>query len=286
MRFREAEPCSEFWGRRPYGMVLSWQTQLASGPDRPICRTSHRLYSLSTTIFPCAESLDALIRFEGWGIETFASAEEFLARPRALAPCCLILDVNLSNLNGLDLQEQVTCGRAAVPIIFITGHGDIPMTVRAMKAGGVNSLIKPFGDHALLNAVRQALKRGPKRGEPGSWKWRNSASVTNCSVDASKKLWSSPCPDCPTSKSHIASEFSEITVKAHRGKVMRKMDAASFAELINIAARLGIGLQHAALHAPASSCGASRGRCSPQFDNQSGIALVGFCAGSGDTIVQ
>ena len=104
------------------------------------------------------ESLEALIRFVGWQPETFASAEEFLARSRPLAPSCLVLDVSLPELNGLELQKLIAPDRIDLPIIFITGHGDIPMTVQAMKAGAVEFLTKPFTDDALLGAIRQALE--------------------------------------------------------------------------------------------------------------------------------
>ena len=104
------------------------------------------------------ESLELLIRCEGWQPETFASAQEFLARPRVLAPSCMILDVSLPGLNGLDLQKRIAVDRIEMPIIFITGHGDVPMTVQAMKAGAVEFLTKPFSDEVLLNAIRYALE--------------------------------------------------------------------------------------------------------------------------------
>src|SRR6266849_3960515 len=99
------------------------------------------------------ESLELLIRCAGWPPETFASAREFLARPRALVPSCLVLDVSLPGLNGLELQKQVAVERTDMPIIFITGHGNVPMTVQAMKAGAVEFLTKPFGDEVLLDAI-------------------------------------------------------------------------------------------------------------------------------------
>src|SRR5271155_1942706 len=105
------------------------------------------------------ESLEALICTEGWRPETFASAQDFLARPRVFVPSCLILDVSLPGLNGLDLQKRVAVDRTDMPIIFITGHGDVPMTVRAMKAGAVEFLTKPFGDDILLGAIRHAIAR-------------------------------------------------------------------------------------------------------------------------------
>src|SRR5450432_3520024 len=105
------------------------------------------------------ESLESLIRFEGWQPEAFASAQEFLARPRVFVPSCLVLDVSLPGLNGLDLQKRVAVERIDMPIIFITGYGDVPMTVQAMKAGAVEFLTKPFSDDVLLSAIRLAIAR-------------------------------------------------------------------------------------------------------------------------------
>src|SRR6202021_363025 len=105
------------------------------------------------------ESLELLIRCEGWQPETFGSAQEFLSRPRTLVPSCLVLDISLPGLNGLDLQKQVAVERSEMPIIFITGYGDVPKTVQAMKAGAVEFLTKPFSDDVLLSAIRQAVER-------------------------------------------------------------------------------------------------------------------------------
>jgi FixJ family two-component response regulator len=105
------------------------------------------------------ESLELLIGCAGWQAETFASAQEFLARPRVFAPSCLVLDVSLPDLNGLDLQKRITGDRMDMPIIFITGYGDVPMTVQAMKAGAVEFLTKPFSDDVLLSAIRLAMER-------------------------------------------------------------------------------------------------------------------------------
>src|SRR3954447_17955150 len=105
------------------------------------------------------ESLELLIKFAGWQPEMFASAEEFLVRPRTATPSCLILDVSLPALNGLELQKLMGADRVDMPIIFITGHGDVPMTVQAMKAGAVEFLTKPFDDEVLLSAIRHAIKR-------------------------------------------------------------------------------------------------------------------------------
>src|ERR1700744_6008093 len=105
------------------------------------------------------ESLEALIRLEGLEVQTFRSAQEFLAHPRTSAPSCMVLDVSLPGLNGLELQKRVSVEQRGMPIIFITGHGDIPMTVQAMKAGAVEFLTKPFPDEVLLDAIRNALER-------------------------------------------------------------------------------------------------------------------------------
>lgn len=105
------------------------------------------------------ESLELLIQTEGWQTQTFASAEEFLARPRAGVPSCLVLDVNLPDLNGLELQRRIAGDRIHMPIIFVTGFGDIPMTVQAMKAGAIEFLTKPFGDEVILSAIRNAIQR-------------------------------------------------------------------------------------------------------------------------------
>lgn len=183
------------------------------------------------------ESLEMLIQHEGWEVETFVSAQEFLARPRDLAPSCLILDISLPGLNGLELQKRVAVERRDMPIIFITGHGDIPMTVQAMKAGAVEFLTKPLRDELLVNAIRSALDRSKafldRDAETQSLKWRY-ASLTTRERDV-MALVVTGLPN-----KQIGSELgiSEITVKAHRGNTMRKMKAESLPELVNMAARL------------------------------------------------
>jgi FixJ family two-component response regulator len=184
------------------------------------------------------ESLDALLIFAGWEARVFATAKGFLTAPPATGPSCLVLDVSLPDLNGLDLQERIANNRADMPIIFITGDGDIPMAVRAMKAGAVEFLTKPFADDVLLDAIRAALIR-------------SRATLAQAAEQQSlrDRYESLSCREREV-MAHIVTGrlnkqvgaqlgISEITVKAHRGRVMEKMKANSFAELVRMSATLG-----------------------------------------------
>jgi FixJ family two-component response regulator len=185
------------------------------------------------------ESLELLIRCEGWQPETFASAREFLACPRGLVPSCLVLDISLPGLSGLDLQKHVAVERPDMPIIFITGYGDVPMTVQAMKAGAVEFLTKPFSDDVLLSGIRQALERSETAlGHEAVMRTLRDryASLTGREREVMALVVAGLL------NKQVGSDLgiSEITVKAHRGRMMQKMKADSLADLVNMAGRLGM----------------------------------------------
>ena len=185
------------------------------------------------------ESLELLIRFEGWQPETFASAEEFLARPRVSTPSCLVLDVSLPDLNGLELQKLIATDRVDMPIIFITGHGDIPMTVQAMKAGAIEFLTKPIDDESLLTAIRNAIKRS----EAALEKHAELQALRKCQESLTvreREVMRLVVSGMLNKQIGLRLGISEITVKAHRGKMMQKMKADSVADLVKMAVRLGL----------------------------------------------
>jgi len=188
------------------------------------------------------ESLDLLIASAGWKVKTFASATEFLAHPSAPVPSCLVLDLSLPGLNGLELQKRISGERADLPIIFITGHGDVPKTVQAMKAGAVEFLTKPFSDEALLSAIRQALEQSRvvlgQESEMQELR-RCYASLTRREQQVMALVVSGLL------NKEVGSELgiSEITVKAHRGQVMQKMKADSLADLVKMSGKLGVASQ-------------------------------------------
>jgi FixJ family two-component response regulator len=183
------------------------------------------------------ESLETLIRDEGWQPETFATAQDFLDHSRAFTPSCLVLDISLPGLNGLELQKRMAGERHLIPIIFITGHGDIPMSVGAMKAGAVEFLTKPFNDDTLLTAIRQALERSrltlARETEMQELRDRYT-SLTARERDVMALVVSGLL------NKQVAKELgiTESTVKAHRGQVMQKMKANSVADLVKMTARL------------------------------------------------
>jgi FixJ family two-component response regulator len=187
------------------------------------------------------ESLDLLIRSAGLQPETFSSAQDFLVRSRTPVPSCLILDISMPGLNGLELQKRVAAEHPDLPIIFITGHGDVPKTVQAMKAGAVEFLTKPFNDDVLLSAVRQALERSRivlgQQTEIKTLQDRYS-SLTSREREVMALVVSGLLNKQVGGQLGI----SEITVKAHRGKVMQKMKADSLPDLVKMAGKLGLTL--------------------------------------------
>jgi RNA polymerase sigma factor (sigma-70 family) len=188
---------------------------------------------------PLRESLRNLIRSVGLRVELFASAQEFLQSQQPDTPSCLVLDVRMPGLSGLDLQKQTSEAGLEIPIIFITGHGDVPMTVRAMKAGAVEFLTKPFRDQDLLDAIQQALERSRKaREQQAATKElrQRFASLTPREREVMERVVAGLL------NKQIGAELgtSETTVKIHRHQVMEKMGAGSLPELVRMADRLGI----------------------------------------------
>ena len=191
---------------------------------------------------PMRESLKNLIRSVGLRVELFSSAQEFLRSKRLDLPSCLVLDVRLPGLSGLDLQKRTTEAGMEIPIIFITGHGDIPMSVRAMKAGAVEFLTKPFRDQDLLDSIQEALERDRKaREERAALQELRSrfASLTPREREVMERVVAGLL------NKQIGAELgtSETTVKIHRHQVMEKMGAGSLPELVRMADRLGIAVR-------------------------------------------
>ncbi len=188
------------------------------------------------------DGLSSLIRSAGLQVETFASAQEFLSRRGAEAPSCLVLDLQMPGLSGLDLQQRMAEAELEIPIVFLTGHGNIPASVRAMKAGAVEFLTKPFDDQELLQAIHEAVERDQRsRGQHARWRELRERyeSLTPREQEIMRHVVTGQL------NKQVAGDLNitEYTVKIHRGHVMRKMHADSLADLVRMAESLGIRSQ-------------------------------------------
>ncbi len=185
------------------------------------------------------ESLELLIQNQGWQSALFESAQEFLARSPTVVPSCLILDVNLPDLSGLDIQQRISDEKSSTPIIFITGYGDVPTSVRAMKAGAAEFLTKPLDDEILISAIREAVARGQAnlKREGAQRQLQERFGLLS---KREREVMILVVKGLMNKQVGFELGISEITVKAHRGKVMEKMHATTFVDLVNMAGRLGI----------------------------------------------
>jgi FixJ family two-component response regulator len=185
------------------------------------------------------ESLELLIQNEGWQPVLFESAREFLARLPTVIPNCLILDVNLPDLSGLDIQQRISNEKSSTPIIFITGYGDIPTSVRAMKAGAAEFLTKPLDDEILIQAIRDAVLRSQANLKQVGAQ-RQLQERYALLTKREREVMNLVVKGLMNKQAAFELDISEITVKAHRGRVMEKMHATTFVDLVNMARRLDI----------------------------------------------
>ena len=185
------------------------------------------------------EGLSSLIRSAGLQIETFASAQEFLARPGAEPPSCLVLDLQLPGLSGLDLQKRMAEVGLEIPIVFLTGHGNIPASVQAMKAGAVEFLTKPFDDKELLRAIQEAIERD-RRTRQQHAEMRDLQDRYESLTAREQEVMQQVISGLLNKQIAAELNIAEYTVKIHRGRVMRKMHAESLADLVRMAEALGV----------------------------------------------
>ncbi|WP_448951270.1 response regulator transcription factor [Labrys neptuniae] len=190
------------------------------------------------------DGLDSLLRSVGYRVRCFASPRDFMRHPRGRGPCCLVLDVRMPGQSGLDFQAELAATGDLLPIVFLTGHGDVPMSVRAIKAGAMEFLLKPFREQDLLDAVAACLEKSRRDREEGALIGELRKRYDTLS-QRQQEVMGMVVQGRLNKQTAAELELSEITVKIHRGQVMRKMQADTLADLIRMADRLGLYLKPA-----------------------------------------